>query len=539
MLRRVRWIAVGVLTAIGIGSVLLMYRTIFVSGMGWDAAFESYSSLLIRPIDPTTTSLAQAYEIAPVTSEWYGVLVYQIADGIRLLLFQAPDWLAFTSTETYLWVFGVNAAYAIIGITIFAAGIAAATRSRMIGVFTWSVALATPMINGHAAMNYKDMPVAAGLCAISGGLMLAWRCKRSWAALLVAGSTTAAGMTMAVGARGGAVVLIALLAAGTLAGWALTLRRAERRGLWLFTLLGTAGGGLLGLAVVLWSNPIARIAPVQWLWDSIVVAGQYPWIGPIRVNGVDVMSDALPWSYVPHWLLAQLPLLTTALVAAGLILTCWLVVRPADAHVRGDLVASLPVYLQALVIPLAIILAGSVLYDAIRHLLFAIPALIGIAAIGLRAMATLATGRGPWLKALPYLIAVVVAAASFFACVRWYPYQYAFINPVAGWDKQHRNWELDYWGLSGREGVERLTALGAPIVQVVPNADSSSLFGGKRANELIEQFPDGAWRYGVYSFMRWENDLGPACSEEFRIERDGLLIGRGGFCPPPLEVLQR
>jgi hypothetical protein len=333
------------------------------------------------------------------------------------------------------------------------------------------------------------------------------------------------------------VVLIALLVMTTLGLWLVSrIWVRQWRGL-AVTAAGAVVGGITGLGLILWSNPVARIAPVRWLIDSIVVASQYPWIGPIRVNGVDVNSNELPWTYVPDWLLAQLPLLTTAVVAAGLILTVWMLIKPAAPSMREDLAAALPIYVQGLALPLTIILAGSILYDGIRHLLFGIPALIAIGAVGIWSMAKMTKPSARVSRAVPYVVAFVVVAFSFFACVRWYPYQYAFVNPVAGWDKEHRNWEIDYWGLSGREGVAKLKELGAPVVLVLPNGDSSSLFGGLRSTELVAQWPKGAWQYGIYTYQRWENYLPGNCKELVRIERDGILIGNGGLCPPPVEVI--
>ncbi|MFM8352807.1 MAG: hypothetical protein ACKN9D_17310, partial [Actinomycetales bacterium] len=291
------------LTAIGLGSIAIAYRTVFVSGMGWDAAFESYASLLIRPIDPSTTSLEQAYDIAPVDSEFYGVLIYQIVDGLRLLLFQADEWLNYTSTETYLWIFAVNATYAVLGASALAASVGYAMKSRFLGLFVWAFVLATPLFIGHASMNYKDMPVAAGVTLITAGLIFGWTIKRPSVSWLVCFALVLPGSLISLGSRGGAVVLVLAVIVGSNVIWLLSRKWAVILRVTTSSLLAV----FIGTLVILWSNPIARIDPLAWLPASIDRAGSYPWNGPIRINGVDVISTDLPWWYVPVWLLAQLP----------------------------------------------------------------------------------------------------------------------------------------------------------------------------------------------------------------------------------------
>ncbi len=520
---------------IGLGSIAIAYRTVFVSGMGWDAAFESYASLLIRPIDPATTTLQQAYDIAPVDSEFYGVLIYQVVDGLRLILFQTDEWLNFTSTETYLWVFTVNATYAVIGATALAAAVGYAMKSRFLGLYVWAFVLATPLFIGHASMNYKDMPVAAGVTMVSAGLIFGWTIARPLVSWIVTLVLVLPGSLIALGSRGGAIVLLLAVIVGSNVIWLFSRKWSAIARVATSSLLAV----VVATLVILWSNPIARIDPLAWIPASIDRAGSYPWNGPIRMNGVDVISIDLPWWYVPVWLLAQLPLLTLTIIFATFIFAGWALIKPRQALPRKDLLPLVPLALQAILVPIVVVASGPVLYDGLRHVLFMIPALVALTAITIRALAGLTADSTGIKSAIPYIVAAVVTIASFFAVVRWYPYQYAFLNPVAGWDKQQRNWEVDYWGLSGREGVTALLDQGAPLVQVLPNGDSSSLFGGTRSREVVERWPDGAWQYGIYSYMRWENYLPGFCERTVEIRRDGILIGEGGLCPPPVEIIQR
>ena len=122
---------------------------------------------------------------------------------------------------------------------------------------------------------------------------------------------------------------------------------------------------------------------------------------------------------------------------------------------------------------------GAVIYDGIRHLLFLVPALLAVPAVAL-AMLDRRPGMKPRVRSLLAGGAVIVVAASLFASIRWAPYSYAFINPVAGHDGDSRSWELDYWGVTGREGVTRLEKLGLSPVYVSPTPRVGVAWGANR-----------------------------------------------------------
>jgi hypothetical protein len=124
-----------------------------------------------------------------------------------------------------------------------------------------------------------------------------------------------------------------------------------------------------------------------------------------------------------------------------------------------------------------------------------------------------------------------VTAASLFAVVRWFPYQYAFINPIAGWDKGSRAWELDYWGVTAREGVERLAGEGLSPIAVIPASEPSRPFGGLTGEEVAVLAPPPQ-RSGIYAFLRWDSRIREEwCTVTFTITRDGQTLGQGGYCP--------
>jgi hypothetical protein len=114
-----------------------------------------------------------------------------------------------------------------------------------------------------------------------------------------------------------------------------------------------------------------------------------------------------------------------------------------------------------------------------------------------------------------------------FATYRWIPYSYAYINPVAGMGNE-RKWDLDYWGLSSREGIEKLNTLNSSTPKyIMPDNSSSILFGGKSVTELSSiETP-----FSLYVFVHWNHKIvEDNCKINFRIKRDNQVLGMGGNC---------
>ena len=514
-------------------ATVLMVRTVFIQGIGYDAAFEMEAFLAVSAI-PSGVSLTEAYDLAPITSEFYGLLTFQIASLIAGLFgfTLSPD-----TFSSYLTHHLVVSTLALVGAVAAGLGVSTALRSRTAGLFAAALIMFTPLWLGMGAMNYKDMPVAAGLSLLSWALIALGGdqapTRRTWVLTLIA---AALGSFIALGTRAGAIALVVALIAVT-AGVRL-LQALRTRNFAPFTrsaLLGLGAISLAGLGLFA-TNPIARIDIVRWMQDSIAISSNYIWVGLIRTAGQDLPSDQLPWWYAPIWLLAQLPVLTTLAVVAGLITLVTVAVRGRVSAVnRRDILRLSPLIIQGWLLPVVIIATGAVLYDGIRHLSFALPGILALAALPIAAIqqhsSTTPISTRPSQR-IVVVASIVVLAASAFATVRWFPYSYAFINPIAGAQKDPRAWELDYWGLTTREGVNRLRAEGLDPIAVAPAPETGrpfSVVNGETANAAAQAT---GIPHGVYFFRRWDAVFRQDwCTRTFTIERDGQILGEGGSCP--------
>ncbi|TGE20655.1 hypothetical protein E5K00_21930 [Hymenobacter aquaticus] len=204
----------------------------------------------------------------------------------------------------------------------------------------------------------------------------------------------------------------------------------------------------------LWENPVGHFLAAfqsfsRYRSDMLV---QY-W-------GQQISVRDLPWHYAPVWLLITTPVPYTLLFLGGvgsLGLTAarrpgaWLRTRTG----RQDLLVA--VWFFA---PLAAIIGlHSVLYDGWRHLYFIYPAFLLLALRGVAASGADRVGSGAarWLRVAVQLLVVGGLLHSTYRIGRDHPYQNVYFSFLPG-PVAERLFERDYWGLSGRRGLEWILA---------------------------------------------------------------------------------
>lgn len=514
------------LIAVGFVAAGIAIAALLQAGIGWDSAEHTTVALKIGSLAPGLT-LAQAYEVVGASSASYGILIQQLADVVHTMTTGVGGHLQADALETYRWQAGVTLVIAFVAAASLAVALGVALRSLLVGAFTWACLVTTPLFLGSSIVNFKDLPVAAGMTMVSSGLVLS-RCVRGRSSAIASGAAIASlGAAITLGVRASAWPLLGMLVAGSLALYAVGDALRHRLPRTVPPLVTSLIAAVAALVFLWFSNPLGRIDLFHWLVDSFRVGSGLAYVLETRTAGVDVVSTEIPWWYLPAWLLAQLPILTTIAVAAGLVAVGGAAFSARWSIRPNEALTLAPLLVQALVIPFLIVFVGGALYDGLRHVLFAVPALLGISSV---AMAVLERQLVPssrrFVRAVPIIAALAIVAAGLLASVRWFPYPYAYINPIAGWSKTDRNWELDYWGVTAVEGVSRLNDLGlAGAVTTLPTGSTSAVVGALPLDRI------GSDRYGLYRFIRGNPVPTPSnCEPAFQIERDGLLLGEGLIC---------
>jgi hypothetical protein len=515
------------LVALAAVAAALMMVTTLTTGIGWDAGIDTLAAAQIRELDPSV-GLRDAYEDVYSTSEFYGVLVQNLAEWLSLIAGQEQG-LATSSLETYRWQGVVVVTLVLLATAAAGWAVTQVTESRVAGASSAAVTLSIPLVMGLSAVDFKDAPVAAGLLAVSSGLAIVSMNSPSRRRSFQALALVAMGAFVTLGVRIGAWPLVVALVAGSVVMVAVRAAFTRRWQAVLSMSATCAIGFILALVALYFLNPFARLDYIRWAYDAYATAQDFPWSGTVRTLGLDLDAAALPWWYAPVWFLAQMPVLVAISAIAGLAAWVGLVIRAGWREPTSAMAALTPFFVQGLALPAAVILSGAVLYDGIRHLLFAVVALGPISAslvVWLQGPSRPTSSR--WLRKSPWLV-VLVPVVSLVADVRWFPYQYAHINVVAQQVDGDRPWELDYWGVTVLEADRRLRVLGVREVAVLPEIapqGTAEVIGSRD----VADTPQGDGPIGVYSFRRGDVLLPAGCARAFTIERGGELLGEAVVC---------
>lgn len=246
-------------------------------------------------------------------------------------------------------------------------------------------------------------------------------------------------------------------------GLELLLRPTEQRAANRQLIQGTLLYLVATPVAILIGWPALWEAPMTNLLASFHSLSKYPFSGTLLYWGnlIHVPADPLPWHYIPGWILVTTPLTYTLAAVGGFLLTLrpllrqWRTWLRTIAH-RRDLL----LVLWLLVPPLLVIGLNSILYNAWRHLFFIYPALLILAVRGLQYLYIL-TRHTPqtraWAASLLLAATGLEGTYTVVRMVKLHPHQYvyfSFLRPAPA----ERLFELDYWGLSYREGLEWVLA---------------------------------------------------------------------------------
>ena len=382
----------------------------------------------------------------------------------------------------------VIALFGLVGI-VFAYRLGALLGGQTAGLAAATFLTLTPLYYGHMFNNPKDIPFAATYLAAVYYIVAVrrhfWDLPRS----LTVKASVAIGLTLAI--RIGGVILFGLLAGAVALAYG--ARLWERHGSkqpvgWaggLRPLLKVAPIPVLAWAVMCLFWPYALVSPFRHPLEAWHTFSKYSWSGTVLFAGRLINSHDLPRSYVPTWLALTLPdFLLFALIIAfvGAVLG-----RPRCLWRLKD--PDWLILVAASVGPVALVVVQrTVIYDGIRHLLFAIVpfvVLVGVSVSALREEASRVWLR--WAIALPVGWGMVLGLADM---VSLHPYQSVYFNRLVagGLPGAAGRFETDYWGSSLKEAVEWV------MRNVKPPAGSRLRVGNPSASFLTGYYVEHSTR---------------------------------------------
>jgi len=345
---------------------------------------------------------------------------------------------------TFLFFFGATVAFYALARRRFPPGLALGGVALLI---------LSPRIFADSFYNTKDI-------GLLGAMVVAVLTQERFLAAPSAGRTVlhASACAFAIDLRLPGLILVPL----TLLFWSLdTWLVAAHREAWRRRL------GFLGLYLLLTAAFVTLFWPYLWtdpignFVESYRNLGHFlRWKDTVLYLGRTVPAPELPWHYPLVWIAITTPLAYLVLALVGVGRAAFVLARPAPDRyqaVRSELMAiawfSLPLA--------AVILGGSVLYDGWRQLYFLYPALVVLAMSGIETLWRLGVRLDGWKRITlavvggGCLLANVASVALFM--IQNHPHQNLYFNRLAGgMERAKKDFELDYWGLTFRKGLEHI-----------------------------------------------------------------------------------
>lgn len=317
----------------------------------------------------------------------------------------------------------------------------------------WSALLlaATPQYIGHMFNNPKDIPYAAGYIWSLYFILLAYRERPGVSGKTLIKIGVALGLT--AGVRAGGMILAGVFVVSQAISGALGGGFGFRR---TMTRLPIQTGAVLLAAwpVMAFFWPYALINPLSGPYEAIVSFSRFPWEGNILFAGKLYAAAALPPDYIPRLLALQLPEISLLALAGGIWMGARAVIWSRKSRKSSG---EYLVLLIAVAAPIIFVISvKSVLYNGMRHFIFVIPPLCCLAGVGLARALKFASRAGGFVRGAAFsgLCAALLWHAAIVA--RLHPHEIAYFNAFAGGLPGAFNvYELDYWGNSYKELVER------------------------------------------------------------------------------------
>ena len=154
-------------------------------------------------------------------------------------------------------------------------------------------------------------------------------------------------------------------------------------------------------------------------------------------------SKNLDPTYIPIWLMVKLPLIILFGIAIIPFSEKKIFVNKKNNVFFGTIL------LTTFLIPLLLILRKAHLYDEVRHLLFLFPFIFILGTVALHKAS----------KKIFYFLAFISLILFTVENFKINPYQYVWFNTPSRVLELNKKFELDYWGLSGRDLAKKVTEM--------------------------------------------------------------------------------
>ena len=235
---------------------------------------------------------------------------------------------------------------------------------------------------------------------------------------------------------------------------------------------------ILMLWPALWYHPFI-------FFRSILRMSQFPWNYFNLLTGNQILATQIPFYYIPLWISVSIPIFVSLSYLVGITLASINFFKSFDKNLNIKSLLLLVLILLPIDLCILFVLLDSTFYDGWRHLYFMYPMIITGGLYGLKYFYNYYD-----VKLVKVLIVVLILAfmsKNVITNVKLHPYQQVYFNALV--DKSNNallaNWEMDYWGLSFKEGFEKILELDSSK-QIRVNISNESAIDNWRLSQEID-----------------------------------------------------
>lgn len=524
----------------------MLVRTAWLSGLNPDQVIDQqyFVNNLEGIIGPNQFGRYTFFEGSDRIEASYGFTFQALAFGVSWL------WSAFAGQDFDPFAADVlsarNVLVLLVGLTVLPSVYLISkslTGRKWVGWVGVGCVALMPTFTGHAFINQKDIPLAAGFTAVTAAsVVFLKRALRTdvapserrgvlrllrWDQWTLAG-LLAFGVCMTVGTRPPAAIPVGFTIASVTV-IAVVRRRSLPRSEIVWPLVGLVVGGLITLA----TNAAATPNPIAWVLDSIAVARDFPaWRAQQLVDGAYLLPEQLPRTHIIGMVMAQTPVVLLLLGTVGLLGIVRDVATPGP--LRKSTLLWIPIAIQLLLLPAAGVLQGSLFYNTSRQVLFVFPMIAVLASWGVFTLTTwLPKGR---VRTGALALVAVLALLPAVDTLSLYPYQYVYFNELTRGDLTNR-YDLDYWGISARETQQWVNENFPNAVQQSPKGWEFPRYASSGI-AFVEEWSGNPGRPRIYAsnwYPAWALPDYSQCPIVHEITRelwgDDLRLGYVRLCP--------
>jgi hypothetical protein len=218
-------------------------------------------------------------------------------------------------------------------------------------------------------------------------------------------------------------------------------------------------------------------------------------------------TNSLPWHYSLVWILITTPILYSILFMLALVFICKKSLTLFKSITEINYLKDLFYFFCFLLPILSIILLHSVLYNGWRQLFFIYPGFILTSIFGLNYLIDLLKKRKFLLNSVLATIFIFLALI-FYQMIITHPYQMLYFNFLTG-SSPEQYFDYDYWGLSYKEGFEKLLSLDSTSERIkvfktefLSRINSIRILDKNKRNRiLLTEFSDSDYYIIEYSYF--------------------------------------